>query len=81
MRMNKRPTKRPYPHLRLTFLYREARIYFRVAYFYTSMAERTTLSVNSEIRDRIRSMKVGGETYTDVLRRLISDYEPNEAQQ
>lgn len=45
------------------------------------MAERTTLSVNSEVRDRVRSMKVGGETYTDVLRRLISDYDPNEAQQ
>ena len=43
------------------------------------MAERTTLSVDSEVRDKIRSMKVGGETYSDVIKRIMSHYDPDEA--
>jgi len=42
------------------------------------MAERTTLSVDSEVRDKIRAMKTGGETYSDVLKRLMSYYDPEE---
>jgi predicted CopG family antitoxin len=40
------------------------------------MAERTTLSVDSDLRDKIRARKVGGETYSDVLRRLMKNADP-----
>lgn len=43
------------------------------------MAERTTLSVEPDLRDKIRAKKVGGETYSDVIRRLIKDADPDKA--
>ena len=43
------------------------------------MTERTTLSVDSEVRDRIRAKKIGGETYSDVLERLMEQYNPDQA--
>jgi predicted CopG family antitoxin len=37
------------------------------------MAEQTTLSVDPDLRDKIRARKVGGETYSDVIRRLMKN--------
>ena len=37
---------------------------------------RTTIPVSKEIRDQLRQLASKGETYDDVLRRLIEDAEP-----
>lgn len=37
--------------------------------------EFVSLSVRPAIRDRVRAMKQGGETYTDVLTRLLAQAE------
>lgn len=43
------------------------------------MVERTTLSVTGEVRDEVRSLKTGGETYSELLKRLMEHYDPDEA--
>lgn len=40
----------------------------------------TTITVTPEMRDRLRSMKRGGESYTDLFERMIEQYDPDEAQ-
>lgn len=37
------------------------------------MADRTSVKVAPEIRDRLRAEKIGGETYDDVLDRLLNE--------
>lgn len=40
------------------------------------MAEATTtLSVSPEVRDRVKALKRGGESYNDVVKRLLEDFE------
>lgn len=34
---------------------------------------RTTIPIDSDIRDRLRARKVGDETYSDVIRRLLEE--------
>lgn len=48
---------------------------------YRCMSGGTTLSVDSDLRDRIRAQKVGGETYSDVLERLMREADSNDATQ
>jgi len=43
------------------------------------MADRTTVTVQPDVRDELRAMKVGGETYTDVIMRMMEHYDPEEA--
>jgi len=35
----------------------------------------TTIPLDSDVRDRLRGCKVGNETYSDVIERLIEDNE------
>ena len=42
------------------------------------MVDRTTLSIQPAVRDELRAMKVGSETYTDVIKRMMEHYEPEE---
>lgn len=44
------------------------------------MADRTTLSIQPDVRDKLRRMKIGGETYTDVITRMMEQYDPDEAE-
>jgi len=32
---------------------------------------RTSIPIDAEVRDHLRAEKVGGETYSDVIRRLL----------
>lgn len=34
-----------------------------------------TVSCDDETRDQLRRLKVGGETYDDVLRRILEEYD------
>jgi hypothetical protein len=33
----------------------------------------TTITIPSELRDRLRSRKIGNDTYSDVIERLLAD--------
>lgn len=35
----------------------------------------TTIPINSDVRDRLRGMKRGNETYTEVITRLMDEVE------
>lgn len=37
------------------------------------MADRTRLPISPHLRDKLRARKIGGETYDDVIERLLSD--------
>lgn len=37
------------------------------------MPEKTMIELHTETRDRLRAEKVGGETYDDVINRLLKD--------
>lgn len=41
-------------------------------------SEFTTISVTIEIRDQLRDKKRGGETYSDLLRSMSAQYNPEE---
>lgn len=41
---------------------------------------KTSISVQSETRDRLRAHKRGGESYDDVLRRLLAESDQEVAQ-
>lgn len=43
------------------------------------MADRTTVTVQPGVRDELRAMKVGGETYTEVIKRMMKHYKHKEA--
>lgn len=38
---------------------------------------KTSIAVETETRDRLRALKTGGQTYNDVLRELMEQYEEN----
>lgn len=38
-----------------------------------------SISVRKEVRDRVRSLKRGGESYTDLLDRMAEQYQPPES--
>ena len=44
------------------------------------MSDRTSISVSSEVRDRIRACKRGGEGYSELLARMVQQYEPDDEQ-
>ena len=37
------------------------------------MTERTRLPISPDVRDQLRARKVGGETYDDVILRLLAN--------
>ena len=37
------------------------------------MSEKTTIQIDSDVRDTLRALKKGNETYTDVITRLIDE--------
>ena len=37
-----------------------------------------SISVRKDVRDRVRSLKRGGESYTDLLNRMAKQYQPPE---
>ena len=39
----------------------------------TAMVDRTTIPLDPPTRDDLRAAKVGGETYDDVIRRLLAE--------
>lgn len=39
-------------------------------------AEITTISINPSVRDRIRSLKRGGESYSELLEAMADQYQP-----
>ena len=41
-------------------------------------SEFTTISVTAEIRNKLRNKKRGGETYSDLLRSMAAQYDPEE---
>ena len=41
-------------------------------------SEFTTISVTPEIRDEIRGLKQGGQSYSDLLRSMAVQYDPDE---
>jgi predicted CopG family antitoxin len=44
-------------------------------------AELTTISVTPSARDRIRSLKRGGQSYSELLEAMAEQYQPEEASQ
>jgi len=40
--------------------------------------ERTRIAVSKDVRDLLRAQKRGGESYDDLLRKMIVQYEPPE---
>jgi len=38
----------------------------------------TTIPIEGDTRDRLRAAKVGGETYSDVINRLLDEADLNE---
>lgn len=41
------------------------------------MARFTTISVTPEVRDDLRDLKRGGESYSDLLRKVMAGYDPD----
>ena len=41
----------------------------------------TQIPVSSELRDRLRACKRGGDRYDDVLRRMLEQYDPDTVSQ
>ena len=39
------------------------------------MSDKTTIPINKGVRDELRARKVGGETYSDVINRLLTETE------
>lgn len=37
------------------------------------MSERTRLPISPDVRDQLRAQKIGGETYDDVILRLLDN--------
>ena len=44
-----------------------------------SMVDRTTLSVSEKVRNRVRSLKRGQMTYSELLIEMMEQYDPDEA--
>ena len=44
-------------------------------------AELTTISVTPSTRDRIRSLKRGGQSYSQLLEAMAEQYQPEEVEQ
>lgn len=42
-------------------------------------AERTSIKLERQIRDRLRGAKRGGETYNQLLDKMLEQYDPEEA--
>lgn len=43
------------------------------------MVERTTLSVSEEVRNEVRSLKRGQQTYSELLIEMMEQYDPDQA--
>lgn len=43
-------------------------------------AELTTISVTPSVRDRVRSLKRGGQSYSDLLESMAEQYQPEVSQ-
>lgn len=43
------------------------------------MPDYARIPVDSGLRDRIRAVKRGGDTYNDVLQKMVDQYDPDEA--
>jgi predicted CopG family antitoxin len=41
------------------------------------MVGKTTLSVTEEVRNEVRSLKRGQQTYSELLRKMMEQYEPD----
>ena len=39
------------------------------------MSEQTSISVDREVRNRIKSLKTGGESYSELLIKMVESYE------
>lgn len=46
---------------------------FKTLCVYSRLVADTTIPIDSDVRDKLRAQKVGGETYSDVIERLIED--------
>ena len=42
------------------------------------MTERTSISVTADVRDRVKSLKRGGQTYSELLDKMVKSYEPEQ---
>jgi len=44
------------------------------------MASNTTLSVSEKVRDEVRSLKRGQQTYSELLTEMMEQYDPDQSQ-
>lgn len=49
------------------------RSFITVELYHAYVPDKATLRIESDTRDKLRAEKQGGETYTDVIERLLED--------